>query len=301
MRRKGSRVTLIGVVNECPYRIRIGHVDIAPCLKHIMDAVGTFVQPFFGKSAEQGRGRTGIAYSHVTDCIPERLRAERFIPTVFPRQERSVCGAGIQTGKKKLSVTARQGNASRFTGHDACRDAHDSLRLAVRIVTKRHTACAAGWIAALIVNPQAHALRSAGICQNGKQRPFTVGFQIIMLGRNVRYHAAKASRPQVAKGIRDLLPVHCGLNIRRMRQIVNDLQRQMLYIGCIHISPSLYANGFSVTVGKFVRDAFRAAVYGSPCVLAGNPCVIVAHGVITHGTAQQRLKGRLFSSGENVR
>ena len=67
MRRKGSCVTLIGVVNECPYRIRIGHVDIAPCLKHVMDAVGTFVQPFFGKSTEQGRGRTGIAYSHVTD------------------------------------------------------------------------------------------------------------------------------------------------------------------------------------------------------------------------------------------
>ena len=105
----------------------------------------------------------------------------------------------------------------------------------------------------------------------------------------------------VPKALKPITRMADSVDIRRMRQIVNDLQWQMLDIGCIHIGPSLYANGFSVTVGKYVRDTFRAAVYGSPCVLAGNPCVIVAHGVITHGTAQQRLKGRLFSSGENVR
>ena len=43
--------------------------DMDACLKKVKEMGYDCVEfaGFFGKSAEQGRGRTGIAYSHVTD------------------------------------------------------------------------------------------------------------------------------------------------------------------------------------------------------------------------------------------
>lgn len=134
MFRDGGCVSLVGVGNEGLHSAGICHIDIPPSFKDIVDTVGTLVQAFRGKAAEQSRGVGGIACSdgHVTARMLIRQK-RREVPLCIG-QRVPVRVTAVHSDRQEPLVSVWKLDASGHTGLQQPCDSHDCPCLPCRIV-----------------------------------------------------------------------------------------------------------------------------------------------------------------------